>query len=293
MDPGSSKDPCCPYCEQGHVGPCSFGTPQKQHAEFSAETIAPPETPKKQKNFLCEDCGKAFKTRRKLTQHKSIHSGEKRYTCEHCTKGFSSKFKLVRHMVVHSKVRDWECEACGTGFRRKDHLEAHLRQHCGERTVFPCQLCSKTYTCKGSLRKHLALHSAQSGDLKCQLCQHVAPDQEAIIQHVRGHTGSRLSKSAADKKYRCSDCDRSFFTRKDAERHSVVHNRSRDFLCQFCPRTYGRSDHLSRHIEKSHGSHESEAGPSSSLELSTVDQLDKRPASTNVLPGFTQAFRDV
>ncbi|CAH1393297.1 unnamed protein product [Nezara viridula] len=144
MDPGSSKDPRCPYCEKGHVGPCTFGTPQKQQqAEVSAGIIEPPETPKKHKNFLCEDCGKAFKTRRKLTQHKSIHSGEKRYTCEHCTKGFSSKFKLVRHMVVHSKVRDWECEACGTGFRRKDHLEAHLRQHCGERTLFPCQLCSK------------------------------------------------------------------------------------------------------------------------------------------------------
>lgn len=103
---------------------------------------------------------------------------------------------------------------------------------------------------------------------------------------------ARLSKSAADKKYRCSDCDRSFFTRKDAERHSVVHNRSRDFLCQFCPRTYGRSDHLSRHIEKSHGSHETEAGPSSNLELATVNQVDEPPAST-VLPGFSQAFRDV
>jgi len=32
----------------------------------------------------------------------------------------------------------------------------------------------------------------------------------------------------------------------------VVHTGLRDFLCQFCPQRFGRKDHLTRHIKKSH-----------------------------------------
>lgn len=287
MEPSSSKG-LCPYCERSHEGACLFGTPERPRAELTV-----PPTPKKPKNFKCDVCEKAFATRGKLKQHETIHTGEKRYTCEHCSKGFSSKFKLARHMVVHSRVREWECEACGTGFRRKDHLEAHLRQHCGDRVVYPCELCSKTYSCKGSLRKHAALHAAQSGILNCQLCTFIAPDQDAIIAHVRTHSGSRVSKSPADKKYRCTDCDRSFFTRKDAVRHSIVHTKTRDFLCEFCPRTFGRSDHLTRHIEKSHGSSSSGSSAPTTSSSGTSAPPAEPPRSSNILPGFSQAFRDV
>lgn len=203
---------------------------------------------------VCQVCFKSFTSPCKLTQHSYSHTGEKPFVCKHCSKAFSSKFKLVRHVLIHSDQRQYHCTICDRTFHRKDHLKNHAKVHNPIKRTLLCDRpgCSKEYSSVLSYRKHIALHSVEEGFLDCKICNKVFESKDDLMYHLKIHSGSRVIKTPADKKYRCNFCDRSFYTGKDVRRHLVVHTGLRDFLCQFCPQRFGRKDHLTRHIKKSH-----------------------------------------
>ncbi len=202
----------------------------------------------------CTVCSKVFNTPGKLNQHMFSHTGEKPFVCSHCSKAFSSKFKLVRHILIHSDQRQHRCNVCERTFHRKDHLKNHSKVHSPIKRRFKCDRedCGKEYSSILSYRKHIAVHSAEEGNLECKICGKKFETKEDTLFHLKVHAGSRSLKTPADRKYRCDHCDRSFFTGKDVRRHLVVHTGRRDFLCQYCPQRFGRKDHLTRHIKKSH-----------------------------------------
>lgn len=203
---------------------------------------------------VCQICFKSFTSPCKLTQHSYSHTGEKPFVCKHCSKAFSSKFKLVRHVLIHSDQRQYHCTVCDRTFHRKDHLKNHAKVHNPIKRTLQCDRpgCSKEYSSVLSYRKHIAVHSVEEGFLDCKICNKIFESKDDLMFHLKIHSGSRVIKTPADKKYRCSFCDRSFYTGKDVRRHLVVHTGLRDFLCQFCPQRFGRKDHLTRHIKKSH-----------------------------------------
>lgn len=216
---------------------------------------------KKQENttksrHVCTTCSKSFNTPGKLNQHMYSHTGEKPFVCSHCSKAFSSKFKLVRHILIHSDLRQYRCTICEKTFHRKDHLKNHSKVHSPVKRRFKCDRedCNKEYSSILSYRKHIAVHSAEEGNLECKICGKKFETKEDTLFHLKVHAGSRSLKTPADRKYHCDLCDRSFFTGKDVRRHLVVHTGRRDFLCQYCPQRFGRKDHLTRHIKKSHSS---------------------------------------
>lgn len=70
---------------------------------------------------------------------------------------------------------------------------------------------------------------------------------------VRGKmTMRRTKRSPNERRFKCDQCERMFFTRKDVKRHLVVHTGVRNYACQFCQQRFGRKDHLVRHAKKSH-----------------------------------------
>ncbi|XP_054153389.1 uncharacterized protein LOC128952080 [Oppia nitens] len=65
--------------------------------------------------------------------------------------------------------------------------------------------------------------------------------------------GSRPTKRPpSERRFKCDQCERMFFTRKDVKRHLVVHTGIRNFACPYCTQRFGRKDHLVRHAKKSH-----------------------------------------
>uniref|UniRef100_A0A8C5PWK6 PLAG1 like zinc finger 2 n=1 Tax=Leptobrachium leishanense TaxID=445787 RepID=A0A8C5PWK6_9ANUR len=178
---------------------------------------------------------------------------QKRFICPQllCAKSFSSKYKLCRHMATHSMQKSHQCIHCGKLFHRKDHLKNHLQTHNPNKEALQCPECSKHYSTKHGHRRHLALHAAASGDLSCKLCLQVFRDSQSVMEHLKSHS-RRASGANKEKKYPCEHCDRCFYTRKDVRRHLVVHTGRKDFQCHFCAQRFGRKDHLTRHLKKSH-----------------------------------------
>ncbi|XP_051910238.1 zinc finger protein PLAG1 [Hippocampus zosterae] len=209
---------------------------------------------KPKRNFPCQDCQKAFNSLEKLKVHSYSHTGERPYRCSQpgCAKAFVSKYKLFRHTATHSPEKSHKCSYCEKKFHRKDHLKNHLHIHDPHKEAFACRHCGKIYNTKLGFKRHLALHAANSGDLTCRVCLRPFPSTAALLEHLKSHAGKSAGAGAKEKKHPCEHCQRHFYTRKDVRRHMVVHTGRKDFLCQYCAQRFGRKDHLTRHVKKSH-----------------------------------------
>ncbi len=54
------------------------------------------------RQYLCEICGSAFKTRSVQRKHvQTIHKNPRSYSCDQCDKRFNTKYALNRHVRTH------------------------------------------------------------------------------------------------------------------------------------------------------------------------------------------------
>lgn len=54
----------------------------------------------------CHVCGKKFRHKQGLNQHKVTHTGEKRFKCDVCGKAFALRNNFKRHLVKHINLSD-------------------------------------------------------------------------------------------------------------------------------------------------------------------------------------------
>lgn len=122
--------------------------------------------------FLCDTCGKSFKTRKQLRNHRGIHTKKvvkKRFECCICCRSFTSTKMIRLHMnTVHNKVKPHLCTFCDYAASNKASLKMHLRQHTGEKP-FQCDMCAYQTSDHNSLRRHKMKHSGEK-PYKCPYC---------------------------------------------------------------------------------------------------------------------------
>ena len=118
----------CPQCAK----PVRY---LKNHLQQAHSTI---------RNFGCEECGKMFKTKSEVTDHKKSHLPEdikllikvkkmEKNKCETCGQGFVDSTKLKRHVAIrHTGIRSFLCEKCPASYFRSDHLKSHVASNHGE-----------------------------------------------------------------------------------------------------------------------------------------------------------------
>ena len=119
-----------------------------------------------EKNFECNECQKQFRLFSQLKVHQLIHSNERQFVCDwsECGKQFKRKSSLIQHKrIVHLKEKRFECDYndCGKKFFRKSNLNKHKRIHSGEKR-FICvdNNCGQKFKFKCDLKKHIKrIHS--------------------------------------------------------------------------------------------------------------------------------------
>lgn len=155
---------------KGHLGSCK-GKPKMQlrpeicipkisldqvgtgwQKEFGAEYV------EEEKPLKCEECGKEFVTKSKLTWHNSMFHTIKKQTSSQTTDISCEKQNskiLARLQSTSSKQnlnKTYKCSFCPRTFRTNVHLKAHKRLHTDEKS-FVCD-CGKTFSRKENLQHH-------------------------------------------------------------------------------------------------------------------------------------------
>ncbi|XP_061765091.1 mucin-17-like [Nerophis ophidion] len=106
------------------------------------------------KPYVCMFCEKAFFTKREVTDHIRIHTGEKPFPCHLCEKRFVRRVELNVHLRWHNGEKRFWCPFCGKGFLDCNNMKRHKMIHTGEKP-HSCPHCPKNFTQSGHLKKHV------------------------------------------------------------------------------------------------------------------------------------------
>ncbi|XP_069464083.1 zinc finger protein 544-like isoform X2 [Ambystoma mexicanum] len=117
---------------------------------------------KRERPYICTECGKSFTRKENLILHHKMHMGvvkERRYKCTECDKSFSHKGNLMMHQRTHAGEKPYQCTQCEKSFNRKGNLLRHHGTHTGEKQ-YKCTICEKSYSQKRNLIAHQITHTS-------------------------------------------------------------------------------------------------------------------------------------
>nr|XP_057937652.1 zinc finger protein 142 isoform X2 [Doryrhamphus excisus] len=81
------------------------------------------------RSYVCEKCGKAFKTSFILKTHQRQHSDQRSYICGLCDKAFRWPAGLRHHFLSHTKQQPFRCCHCPYRAKQKFQVIKHLQRH--------------------------------------------------------------------------------------------------------------------------------------------------------------------
>lgn len=162
----------------------------------------------------CKLCSDAFRTRDGLVAHSKNAHPGVAFVCQSCKIIFLSEAELESHKEMHITGKKYECDLCHKRFRHSQTAKSHRTTHFGP---YPCPTCGKTFSILSSFKLHMARH-------------------------------------AGIKRFACSLCSNRFITKGELIQHRITHTKQRNYVCETCGSQFGKSDTLTRHVERVHTS---------------------------------------
>jgi uncharacterized Zn-finger protein len=101
------------------------------------------EMAQRQRNFLCDQCQKAFMSQSALNKHKLVHSASRNIKCniEGCPKSYKTVSAANEHKkTAHAAGNKQKCNVCGKLLTRKTNLRRHFSKF--HPMIFKCDLCA-------------------------------------------------------------------------------------------------------------------------------------------------------
>uniref|UniRef100_A0A1B0DDU7 C2H2-type domain-containing protein n=1 Tax=Phlebotomus papatasi TaxID=29031 RepID=A0A1B0DDU7_PHLPP len=116
----------------------------------------------REKNLICEFCGKFFANHSRMEQHKIIHSSDRCYKCdvEGCFKTFKWRNSFEKHKMRHTDniVKEFKCDLCEKAFMYSYMLRKHIIDIHEPPQAIKCKCCNKTFTRKETFMNHMKIH---------------------------------------------------------------------------------------------------------------------------------------
>lgn len=115
---------------------------------------------KKDKQLMCDICGKIFKDHAKLKRHRDdVHYVEfdgNMFQCDLCPVAKFTKRLLYTHMKSSHIIKEHPCEICGKVFKNRELWRKHQLIHNGAKRNNLCHLCPHQpgFVTTSALKKH-------------------------------------------------------------------------------------------------------------------------------------------
>ncbi|XP_030378002.1 zinc finger protein 391 [Scaptodrosophila lebanonensis] len=210
--------------------------------------------------FPCDECDRAYSSKRSLQSHKrSKHSNKqnpnvalddkcttpsrarrkpkgpaKVHKCNECDQTFRTERDLRGHRWKHTGIF---CDICGKPFSQSGNMTRHRQRHSGIKP-YKCQECDATFYTQKELTSHNICHTGRMPCI-CEVCGRPCRDRGVLTAHMRRHTGERPAK--------CDVCGKAFYSFHDLNVHAVSHTNLRPFVCDICGSTFQRKKALRVH----------------------------------------------
>ncbi|XP_077869569.1 uncharacterized protein LOC102808155 [Saccoglossus kowalevskii] len=223
-----------------------------------------------EKPYICDECGKMFSSQSHYREHKIRHNGKKEFICDKCGRGFNFAPDLRDHEDrVHIAGKCHACQFCKMAFTQdiqlKFHEETHIEENqkdhvcsCGSKFMYPetyashnrkvhgallfiCAICNTGLQTSPGLKGHLKSHEAPDEKFHCDQCGKIYQSLLGLKWHQAVHKEKTIC---------CEQCDCKFYRKIDLKRHSMVHVKERNCVCETCGILFKRLSSLVFHRKK-------------------------------------------
>ncbi|XP_029953293.1 zinc finger protein 665-like isoform X2 [Salarias fasciatus] len=279
LDPDPNQDP--DYLPSKEEGPfycphCSVEFKCKQTFRFHLRNICyteqqvDPEKPDDVKHcFRCNECDKAFKYKSTLDSHKQTHNplycevcmklvrdsealamhkeSHTPFQCNRCEENFPVFKSLHKHYIdVHNPTEPYTCTHCQTTFASLKRFIRHEWKHTGYQP-FQCSHCSKRFRSYSDLLEHQKKHT-KAYPFLCWECGKKFRHSVTLTRHVeRVHNAGEPMTERPMPTFTCSQCGKSFTSRRCLLKHDNFHHKGMRFPCEHCGKGFFGKDALVRH----------------------------------------------
>ncbi|XP_073467426.1 uncharacterized protein [Aquarana catesbeiana] len=226
-----------PTTSNVHPAPHSVDGPSYSSYPEEPQTMRDGAVLPTEKRFSCTKCGKGFRYKSHLNEHKRSHTGEKTYSCPECGKCFSQKSHLDTHQRSHTGEKPYSCPECGKCFSEKSSLYKHQITHTGEKP-HSCPECGKCFSQISNLYKHQRTHRGEKPH-SCPECGKCFSGKHHLYRHQRSHKG--------EKPFSCTECGKSFSERCKLYTHQRSHTGEKPHFCPECGKCFSEKASLYKH----------------------------------------------
>lgn len=167
--------------------------------------------------YDCDVCGKKFRQRRSLNDHKVRHEPDyvpPVLACNICNKKFATSSGLRGHVEITHKKNVFICSICGKSLCSKMSLENHMNLH-QEKKPFVCDVCGKRFRTMYLLKTHTVVHTKKKS-FKCDSCEKSFTQRSPLTIHIR-----RVHKNETP--HECAVCQRRFVVKAQLNTHMKLH----------------------------------------------------------------------
>ena len=230
----------CTICGKLFYQPCKL----KEHMEKAHL---------KSKIHECKDCGAKFETFGKYHYHMANFHSKEQFICEECGKNFPNKLRLTEHMTSHLD-RTHVCEDCGLSFKTEKALQQHKLSH--SEKSFKCTVpgCNKEFSGKAGVRSHIKNIHLKKEKFTCDKCPKEFKRRTTLKEHINIHHLG-LNDVGKNKMHRCQFCDYEAKYTTTLKSHINSVHKGIIYRCDFpgCTKEMNRKGNLDVHKYNSHG----------------------------------------
>ncbi|XP_061317773.1 zinc finger protein 493-like [Pezoporus flaviventris] len=205
------------------------------------------------KTYRCQHCSYATTVHSNFRLHLKCHTSERQFVCEECNKAFKTADDLQKHSLIHVK-NGYEFGRCFYVNSCLEDVEWHRDTPvvmCPERDFGSLEGSKSFHSLLGSELSGLQpdVQGGKGNDLlgqsqpqyyQCAECEYATYILSNLKLHVRTHTGERP--------YSCSVCQKKFRTSSHLKRHRVMHYNSDYLKCRKCDYSTNKWLSLKRHL---------------------------------------------
>ena len=290
----ASASACLSHCLSAHKSPgnksafedrvTAAAAAAKNNREMlnAAEKNPPDDVVVSEKPHRCEQCGRCFGSRLRVSLHAAIHADVNAYKCGKCGEAFVHLTMLLPHLrdcrniagaredkakvpaTVSSEVMDVDetfsvvscqnvdfTDSSKTDIAESDEnipkFSGNSRDTGASSGSFKCLECSECFAADSELDVHMLLHTPRNKPHRCETCGERFEFADGLSQHA---TCRQVPQPP-----RCHVCDQHFDSNDDLEIHLQHHAndncdvRNKTHNCQQCRKSFVAGADLTEHVK--------------------------------------------